>query len=106
MAEDIGAKIGQVIWHAIARFVSVICVGLIIVAVAWSIYVSFVRPHTKPNPTQTVNQEAAKIENNEYYYPERRGLIDLKLGFVKISLFEKETYKKIKEIKQSGNITK
>ena len=40
--------------HAILRTISVVCVLLVIGGVSWSIYVTLIRPHTKPTPTTTV----------------------------------------------------
>ena len=40
--------------HAILRTISVICVLAVIGGLVWAIYVAFIRPTTKPNPTTTV----------------------------------------------------
>jgi hypothetical protein len=59
----------DVVKHSLLRTLSVICTLLVIGGLGWSIYVSFVRPITKPNPSTTQNAE--KIENT-YIYPNKR----------------------------------
>ena len=67
---------GRAIIHAIMRFISVACVALVIGSIAWSVYVTFIKPHT--NPTKTTSQTADNITNIEQknYY----GIFHFKLG--------------------------
>lgn len=51
-------------WHSIRRTLSVLATLLVVAGIAWSIYVAFVRPTTKPNAT--TRQEAEKIDNVNY----------------------------------------
>ncbi len=59
---------------AIGKSVSVVVKGLLVIGIiawlGWMIYVSFIKPHTNPNPTTT--QQAAQIYN-VYVYPNRKG---------------------------------
>jgi hypothetical protein len=47
-------KAVPVVKHAVWRTISVVCVLLVVGGIIWSIYVTVVRPHTKPTSTQTV----------------------------------------------------
>lgn len=58
---DAGVQMG---WHAVKRTFSVIATMLIIAGLGWAIYVTVVRPHTKPNAT--TKQEAESITNFNY----------------------------------------
>jgi hypothetical protein len=48
------SKAVPAIQHSIWRTLSVVCVLLVVGGLFWSIYVSFIKPHTKPTPTTTV----------------------------------------------------
>ncbi len=52
--------------HAIWRTISVICVLLVVGGLIWSVYITMVKPHTKPTPTQ--QQQAGTINNTTYNY--------------------------------------
>jgi len=56
---------------ALAKCVSVVIKGLLVLGVialvVWSIYVTVVKPHTKPTPTTT--QQAEQITNITHNYP-------------------------------------
>ena len=47
--------------HAVWRTISVLCVLAVVAGLVWSVYVTLIRPHTKPDPTQTV--QAGGIAN-------------------------------------------
>ena len=47
-----------------SRFIGVMVYVLIFAGIGWSIYVTVVRPHTKPTPSTT--QSAVTIVNNTY----------------------------------------
>lgn len=55
---------------ALGKATSVVIKGLlvlgIIALIAWSVYVTVVRPHTKPTPTTSNAQTATTIVNNNY----------------------------------------
>lgn len=61
-----------VIKHSLARTISVISTLLVIVGLGWAIYITVIRPHTKPNPTTT--QKAETIQNITYDYTEKEML--------------------------------
>ena len=73
---------------AIGKSVSVVFKGLLvlglIIGAGWSIYVTMIKPHTNPTPTQ----KAETIENY-YYYPNKKvfglgvNLWGLDLGIMK-----------------------
>lgn len=58
-------KIREVVKHSLARFLSVLCVFLVLAGIGWAIYVAFVKPAT--NPTKTTAQKAAQINNPTYH---------------------------------------
>ena len=55
-----GLAVGNFIWHLIKRSAAI----LFVLGLIWSIYVTVVRPHTKPNPS--TKQEAENIVNYTY----------------------------------------
>lgn len=57
-------RVKEVVTHSLARFLSVLCVGLVLAGIGWSVYVAFVKPAT--NPTKTMAQKAAQINNPTY----------------------------------------
>ncbi len=54
----------EIVWHAIRRTISVVCVLLVIVGIWWAVY----RVYIKPRPTTTNIQKAETIQNVEYHY--------------------------------------
>jgi len=58
------AWLGGLALHNLKRFLGVLVYALIFAGLAWSVYVTVVRPHTKPTPTSS--QEATTIINNNY----------------------------------------
>ena len=56
-----GAVVADAIWHSVKRFVSVLCVALVIGAIVWAAYITFIKPHYNPLKTQT--QTADEIIN-------------------------------------------
>jgi len=75
----------EVVKHQLQRTVGVLSTLLVIAGIVWAIYVAFVRPTTKPNPSTT--QKADSIVNQTYNYPEKKGLIDIDLlwGWLRLS---------------------
>ena len=63
------SKATEVVIHSLSRTFSVICTLLVIAGLCWAIYVAFVRPTTKPNPSTTQNAEQIK---NYYIYPNKK----------------------------------
>ena len=57
------SKAVPAVTHAVWRTISVLCVLLVVAGLGWSIYVTLIRPHTKPNPTTTVQSGGV---NNTY----------------------------------------
>ena len=39
--------------HSVMRTISVVCVLLVVVGLAWAVYAGIIRPVTKPNPSNT-----------------------------------------------------
>lgn len=62
-----GAKVGASAAHAVMRTLSVLCVLLVFAGIGWAVYVTVVRPHTKPNPTTT--EYADNIYKHEVSQP-------------------------------------
>jgi hypothetical protein len=54
---ELGVKAVQGAKHWIMTTIRVVAVIGIIALIGWSLYVTIVRPHTKPNPTTTENAE-------------------------------------------------
>ena len=54
-------QIKEMVWHSVRRFVSVVCVLLVIVGIGWAIYVMAIKPHV--NPVKTTSQRAEQIVN-------------------------------------------
>ena len=76
--------------HQLRRTIGVICTLLVIAGIGWAVYVAFIKPNTKARlETTTQYQTADKIENIEITLPTRKALIDFKLWFVRITLFER-----------------
>jgi hypothetical protein len=48
------------------RFISIFAYLLILLAIGWAVYVAFIRPTTKPNPSTS---QAADTINNFYNQP-------------------------------------
>lgn len=59
--EEVAAKAGVAVGHALARTVSVVAVLLVVAGLGAAVYFGFIRPNTKPNPTTT--QNADRIQN-------------------------------------------
>ncbi len=56
-----GEAVGNFLWHFIKRFCAFLfCVGLL-----WALYVAFVRPTTKPNPTEKYQAETQEFRTTE-----------------------------------------
>jgi len=83
--------------HAVQRTGSVVGVLAIFALICfggWSIYVSFVKPHT--NPTATTRQSAKRIVNYHINIHKEACLIDFKLLGIRLSTFCRD--KNTKEI--------
>ena len=78
----VAEKVGFAVGHAIMRFISVACVGLIIALIGYSVYVTIWKPHH--NPTKTTQQNAEKIENTEI--SNHYGIFHIKLGFIEFGI--------------------
>lgn len=81
--------------HSVARAISVICVLLVMGGLVWCIYVTVVRPITKPNPTTT--QAARIIQNIEVNNPEDTFFIGIKVFGWKLGL-SKPTIKTTRQV--------
>ena len=70
---------------ALGKAVSVVLKGLLVLGVialmVWSLYVTIVRPHTKPAPTQQ-----AEVINNNYYETKSSFFLGLKLWGFKLGI--------------------
>ena len=65
----------QVIKHSLARALSVICVFLVIAGLGYAVYFAFIKPNTKPNPTQATTQRASAITNT-YVNPSTAEIVE------------------------------
>lgn len=83
--------------HAIMRFISVVCVGLVIGGIGWALWTAFIKPHTSARmATSTTNQSANKIVNQYLTVEEDNCWIKF-LGVKAICFKDKTVYKIIKE---------
>jgi hypothetical protein len=77
------AKAADMSVTALGKATSVVIKGLIVLSlialIVWSCYVTFIKPHTNPTPTQM--QKAGQIVNNNNYYESKNSF------FVGVKLF-------------------
>lgn len=73
-----------IVGHQLRRTLGVICTLLVLAGIGWTIYVTVVRPHTKPNPTTT--QIAEGIINTYNYGDEEQFFFGVKLWGVKLGI--------------------
>ena len=76
------------VWHAIRRTLSVICVLAVAGAIAWSVYVAFIKPHTNPTEVKKQIQQAESITNveNNFNEPDKAFFLGIKLFGIRLGL--------------------
>lgn len=90
---EIGAQATK---HAISRFISVLCVFLVVAGIWWAVYRQFIHPRATENYSQLV-QSGGVNYNIEIYNPEDRFFIGVKVLGLKFGISKPEV-KKINEI--------
>jgi hypothetical protein len=90
--------------HAIGRFVSVICVGLVCLGLWWAVNRAFIHPPKTENYSQLV-QAGGTNYNIEIYNPEDTFFLGVKFWGLKLGI-SKPTVKKIKDITEEAKLKK
>jgi hypothetical protein len=83
------AKAADISATALGKATSVVIKGLIVLSlvalIVWSCYVTFIKPHTNPTPTQEQRAEQI-INNNNYYGSKSSFFVGIKLFGFKLGL--------------------
>lgn len=74
----------NVVKHSVLRFLSVLCVGLVLAGIGWAVYVMAIKPHT--NPTATTSQHASEISNTYVTNKDDSFFVGIKLFGLKLGI--------------------
>lgn len=76
-----------VVKHSIYRFLSVLCVGLVLAGIGYAVYVAFIQPHGENRvKTKTMNQQAETIKNEDTKIEHHYGIFHFKLGPIQFGI--------------------